>query len=155
HSAARSHLQRGFWDITLNRTEADCLSYLKRLALTETRSWAHHSGFIVAEADGRAAAGLCGYNPREAGTPALVQAMNEVAAQLGWSEAQCNEPWERFAPIATCLSDDAEGAWIVENVATLPEFRRRGLVNRLLNEVLEKGTRKGHRLAQITVMIGN
>lgn len=51
--------------------------------------------------------------------------------------------------------DDGGGAWIVESVATLSEFRRQGLVNRLLEEILEVGRRRGFRLAQVGVFIGN
>lgn len=60
-----------------------------------------------------------------------------------------------IAAIMACVPDEAEGAWIVESVATLPEFRRRGLVNRLLEEILEKGRRQGFRRAQVSVFIGN
>lgn len=153
--AARSHLERGFWDITLAVPEEECLAYLECLSCTETRSWAHYENFLVAEVDGQLAAGLCGYDPREAGTLALAQAMDEVATELRWSEVERAAPWERFAPISTCISDDADGAWIIENVATLREFRRRGLVNALLNEMLDEGIKKGHKLAQISVLIGN
>jgi len=154
-TAARSHLQRGLWDITLNRGEEDCLSFLRELARTETRSWAHYSRFTVAEVDGQAAAALCGYDPIEAGTPALVSAIDEAAKQVGWSESDVADIWERFAPVGTCISDDAEGAWIIENVATLPSYRRCGLVNSLLENELEAGRASGHRLAQISTLIGN
>ncbi len=40
------------------------------------------------------------------------------------------------------IPEHAPGAWIVENVATLPEFRRRGLVDRLVEEMLERGRRR-------------
>ena len=153
--AARSHLERGFWDITLAGSETERLGYLERLARTSTPSWAHYTHFLVAEVDGQPAAGLCGYDPRLAGIPVLSQAMDEVGSELGWSEVERAAPWERFVPISTCISDDAEGAWIIENVATLPTFRRRGLVNALLHEVLDKGRKKGHSLAQISVIIGN
>ena len=154
-AAARSHLERGLWDITLNRREEESLSFLRELARTQTRSWGHYSGFIVAEVGGQAAAALCGYDPVERGVPALAQAMNEAAGQVGWSGGDVAEVWERFAPVGTCISDDAEGAWIIENVATLPAFRRQGLVNRLLEHGLEAGRARGHRLAQISVIIGN
>jgi ribosomal protein S18 acetylase RimI-like enzyme len=154
-TAARSHLERGLWDITLSRGQEDCLSFLRELAQTQTRSWAHYSRFVVAEMDGKAAAALCGYDPVEAGTPALAQAIDEAAKQVGWSDSDVAEVWERFAPVGTCISDDAEGAWIIENVATLPSHRRRGLVNRLLENELEVGRASGHRLAQISILIGN
>ena len=153
--AARSHLERGFWDITLAGDEPECLAYLGRLACATTCSWAHYSNFIVAEVEGRPVAGLCGYDPRVAGISALIQAMEEVANDLGWDEAERAAPWERFEPISTCIADEAEGAWISESVATLPEFRRCGLVNALLHEALGKGQESGYRLAQISVLIGN
>ena len=154
-TAARSHLERGLWDITLNRDQADCLSFLRELARTETRSWGHYSRFAVAAVDGEAAAALCGYDPIEAGTPALAKAIDEAAKQVGWSDSDVAAVWERFAPVGTCISDDAEGAWIIENVATLPSYRRRGLVNSLMENTLEAGRASGHRLAQISILIGN
>ncbi|MEW6737266.1 MAG: GNAT family N-acetyltransferase, partial [Acidobacteriota bacterium] len=153
--AARSQLTRGIWDITLARPEQECLMFLKELAHTETRSWGHHSGFIIAEVNGQSAAGLCGYNPVEAGIPALAKAIEEAATKVGWGSNDVAAIWERYKPVATCISDDAEGAWIVENVATLPPFRRRGLVNQLLETMLERGRERGHRIAQISILIGN
>lgn len=153
--AARSHLTRGFWDIALNAPEADCLQCLTGLALTTTPSWAHYSMFVVAEVEGIPAAALCTYDPRQAGRPLLMQAIGEVAQQVGWGAAESNALWERFAPIATCLSDEIEDAWIIENVATLAAYRRRGLTHALLTHGLEEGRRQGYRLAQISVLIGN
>ena len=42
-TAARSHLAREVWDVVLDSQEGDCLHYLERLALTQTRSWSHSS----------------------------------------------------------------------------------------------------------------
>jgi ribosomal protein S18 acetylase RimI-like enzyme len=81
--------------------------------------------------------------------------MNEAAERAGWPGVEVSKVWERFAPVGTCISDDAEGAWIIENVATLPSFRRRGLVNGLLETMLEAGRSRGHHLAQISIIIGN
>ena len=47
------------------------------------------------------------------------------------------------------------GSWIVEAVATLPEFRRMGLNDRLLAEVLERGRQRGATVAEVSVLIGN
>src|SRR5262245_5130116 len=80
-AASRSHLKRGIWDITLNRDQEGCLSFLRELAQAGTRSWGHHSCFIVAEVDGQAAAALCGYDPIETDAPALARAIDEAAKQ--------------------------------------------------------------------------
>jgi ribosomal protein S18 acetylase RimI-like enzyme len=53
------------------------------------------------------------------------------------------------------MPDDAEGAWIVESVAALPQYRRQGVVSSLLDEVLERGRRNGYKRAQIGVLINN
>jgi ribosomal protein S18 acetylase RimI-like enzyme len=154
-AASRSHLPRAMWDVTLDRPEAECLAFLTELARTETRSWSHHSRFLVAEVDGRPAAALCGYDPVEDGTSSFMESVGEAAAVVGWSAGEVGAMWERSGPIVLCRSDDAEGAWIIENVAALPAYRRCGLVNRLLREVLDEGQFRGHRIAQSTMLIGN
>lgn len=154
-TASRSHLERGLWDIALGRDEEGCLSFLRELARAEPRSWAHYSRFIVAEVDGRAAAAMCGYDPIEAGTPVMDAAIAEAAKQVGWSDGDVADYFSRFEPLGTCFSDEAEGAWVIESVATLPAYRRRGLVNRLLETQLDAGRTIGHRLAQISILIGN
>ncbi|HEU5320853.1 MAG TPA: GNAT family N-acetyltransferase, partial [Methylomirabilota bacterium] len=57
--------------------------------------------------------------------------------------------------IMNVLPEHPPGAWIVENVATLPEFRRRGLVDRLMERMLERGRQRGASVADISVFIGN
>jgi len=54
-----------------------------------------------------------------------------------------------------CVTEEEEGAWVIENVATLPEFRKRGLINALLEKILEMGKQRGFRLAQTAFFIGN
>jgi ribosomal protein S18 acetylase RimI-like enzyme len=52
-------------------------------------------------------------------------------------------------------TEHAPGSWITENVATKPEFRRLGLVDKLLAEMKERGRSKGATVADIGVFIGN
>lgn len=59
------------------------------------------------------------------------------------------------ASIMLCSPEHVPGAWIVEHVATRPEFRRQGLVDRLLASALEKGRTLGATVADIGVLIGN
>jgi translation initiation factor 4G len=54
-----------------------------------------------------------------------------------------------------CTFDTLEGAWVIESVATMPQFRRRGLADALMAGILETGRARGHRIAQLTVLIGN
>ena len=61
----------------------------------------------------------------------------------------------RAAPFFTCTMSPEDGTWLVENVATRPEARRRGFVARLLPPILEQGRRRGFTRAQLTCFLGN
>ncbi len=153
-TAFRSHLERGFWDFMLEGEEAYRLRYLEALATTEQFHWVHYSTFIVAEVDGRPASALCGYIDEELGGPTLGTAVSEANKRTGRTEEEAAAGFGRAKSIMNVLPEHAAGAWIVENVATLPEFRRRGLVDRLMEEVLERGRRRGAAVADISVLIG-
>ena len=154
-TAFRSHLERGFWDVMLDGDEASKVRYLEALATTEQLHWMHHSTFIVAEVDGRPASALCGYIEEELGGPTLQMAVIEANEKTGRTEEEAAAGFERAKSIMKVIPEHAPGAWIVENVATLPEFRRRGLVDRLVEEMLERGRRRGATVADISVFIGN
>jgi ribosomal protein S18 acetylase RimI-like enzyme len=153
--ASRGHVTRGVWDLIIGGDDEYCLDYLTRLALIEPVSLCHYSSFMVAECDGVPAAALCGFDPNEGGWPVVIEHCNRVAAQLRWTSDDQRKSAERAAPVWPCIPNQAEGAWVVENVGTLPEFHRRGLVDLLMARVLEDGRRRGHRLSQITLFIDN
>ncbi len=155
-AAFRSHLERGFWDFMLeDEDEAGMMRYLEAVATTEQLHWAHYSPYIVAEMNGTPAAALCGYFEAELGGPALQMALIEANAKTGRTEEQAEAGLQRIRPILNVVPEHVPGAWIVESVATLPEFRRRGLVDRLMAEILERGRAKGASTADISVLIGN
>jgi ribosomal protein S18 acetylase RimI-like enzyme len=55
----------------------------------------------------------------------------------------------------TCIPDSVEDAWVIDSVATVQTFRRKGIVGKLLKEILEKGRQQGFKRAQINIYIGN
>jgi ribosomal protein S18 acetylase RimI-like enzyme len=154
-AATRSHLSYGVWERYVGGNEQDCLSFLNLLATTQKPHLFHYSTFIVAEVDGHKAGALSGYDPKVLGMKAFTQALPEVFQHLGWPRDEQKAAFERYLPWMTCMPDDAEGAWIVESVAALPEYRRQGVVSMLLDEVLERGRRGGYKRAQIGVLINN
>jgi len=154
-TAARSHLQYGIWDHYVGGTEQDCLSFLSLIAVTQKPHLFHYSTFIVAENDGQQMGALSGYDPKVLGMKAFMQALPEVFQKLGWSADDQKAAVERYLPWMTCMPDDTEGAWIVESVAARPEHRRKGVVNRLLDDVLNRGRESGYNRAQIGVLINN
>jgi ribosomal protein S18 acetylase RimI-like enzyme len=152
-AASRSHLPRGAWDLTIDGSDDVRLAVLERMARHEPPTFCHHVRFLVAEQDGVPAAALSGYDPA-AVTDAGV-AVDEAMRALGFDDAAIAAGNGRFAPFLTCVPEQRPGTWIVEWVATRPEFRRRGLVDTLLEAILAAGRAEGHRTAQVSVLIGN
>jgi len=154
-TAGRSHLQYGIWDHYIGGTEPDCLSFLSLVATTQKPHLFHYATFLVAEHDGQQMGALSGYDPKVLGMQAFTEALPEVFQKVGWSRDEQKAALERYLPWMTCMPDDTEGAWIVESVAARPEHRRKGVVNRLLDEILNRGRESGYNRAQIGVLINN
>jgi ribosomal protein S18 acetylase RimI-like enzyme len=154
-AASRGHVARGLWDVIIGADERGCLDYLQRLALAEPRSLYHYESFWIAEIDKSPAAALCTFNPHEAWTVAG-EAMASVQRDLGWTEENAARMYSRAGPIwASCMPPDIGADFVIENVATRPEFRRRGLVGALIESALDDARARGAKLAQITTYIGN
>jgi ribosomal protein S18 acetylase RimI-like enzyme len=158
-SASRGHLSRGLWDLIIGADEAGCLDYLKRLASAEPRSLYHYESYLIAEVGGYRAAALCGFETgsKSPDTWSIVgDAMSNVRRDLGWTEAQTAASYQRVAPIWTaCMPPDVGADFGIENVATVPEYRRRGLIGALIHEILHTASARGCKLAQITTYLGN
>ena len=152
--ASRSHLERGALEVFVGGSDEDCLRFLSLWPFTEARSWAHSEHFLVAEAGGMPVGALCGYFAEEVepffGKPAI-----EVAVQLGWSHDDLVAAWNRIAPLRNVLIGHLPGAWIVECVAVVPEFRRRGLSTYMMERILDRGRERGATSTEISVLIGN
>jgi translation initiation factor 4G len=156
-SAGRGHLPRGWYDIAFDLPQDACLHVLARLVLTRAASWWRYDRFLVAEVDGRPAAALSGFGARDyEGSEA---ALEEATAQLGWSKDDLVAVWARGAYVFSCTTggeSESEGeAWTIENVATVPQYRGRGLAGQLIEAVLRRGRERGFTDAQISFLIGN
>lgn len=152
--AGRGHLARGPWDFLFpdarERTAA-----LSRIAGEEPRSWCHRSLFHVADLDGRPSAALCCFEVGEVGDPSLGAPLLAAFAALGWTPERIGEALAASGPFVECFPDMPPGTWIVENVGTLEDARRHGLVRELLDLALQKGRARGYATAQISCLIGN
>lgn len=151
--AARGQLTRGWFDIVLERDEDFCLAYCTRLVGAETRSWWHWSLFLVAEVHGRPASALCGFGD-ESVYMASAEAMEQASREMGLSEAEHEQLWPRGAFILSCTTSEP-GAWTVENAATRPEHRGKGLMEALLRHDFGRARAAGFHRAQISFLIGN
>ncbi len=157
-TASRSQLERGIWEYVNDHDEADTLKFLAGVAVSDTVHLFHHSLFVIAEVDGEPAAAMCAYDSSTQGFEAYVPEMAAHASALG---VPLTDPefGRRSTVLMSGLVTDHVGPegprWVVENVATKPEFRRRGLVDTLLRELLGRGRAAGYSTAQIGVFLGN
>jgi ribosomal protein S18 acetylase RimI-like enzyme len=153
-TAQRGHLPRGWFDITLNRPEPQCLAFVRRIATAQRQSWWHVSQFIIAELEGEPAAALCALPA--AGTRAAARsAIEEVAAERGLDASELSAIWRRGAYAANCWVQGGDGDWLLEHVAALPSYRGRGLVQALIDRALAAGKAAGFKRASISFLIGN
>jgi ribosomal protein S18 acetylase RimI-like enzyme len=153
-SAQRGPMPRGWFDITLDRPEPQCLAFVERLATAHRRSWWHVSQFIIAEVDGTPAAALCALPA--AGTGAAARAaIAEVADKTWLHNSELAAILRRGAYAANCWVQGGEGDWLIEHVATLPAYRGRGLVQALIEHALAAGKAAGFKRASISFLIGN
>src|SRR5262249_50335340 len=131
--ASRSHLPFGFWDLAIPGPDEFRLPVIEKICRAQARSFCHWSGFLVAEVDGRPAAGLSGYERPSIAVDALLpEAMREAFSAIGWTDKQTGAMGERITPFLTCIPETPDDLWVVEWVATRPEHRGKGLVKRLL-----------------------
>jgi len=152
-TAFRSHLEKGFWDFMRPGTDEEVLRYLEALTTSKAPHWTHLPLFIVAELDGEPAAALSGYFDEEHGGTRLRDGMAEADAATG--RVPDPEAMGLALTILNVAPEHVPGAWIVEDVATKPEFRRRGLVDALMQEIMERGRKRGATVSDIGVFIGN
>jgi ribosomal protein S18 acetylase RimI-like enzyme len=152
--AGRAHVQKGIWDVILGGTDEENLAFLGVITVTGPPHLFHYSFYQIAEMDGNRAAALGGYAPRTAGYPVLREAMPEALRKSGRGGLDPGAP-ERMGRVLPCIPENLAGAWVIDSVATLPEYRGRGLAGRLLASVLDQGRELGFKLAQLSIYIGN
>ncbi len=145
---------RGTWDLVVGGDDDECLEYLRRLALVPG-TLCHCESFVIAEIDGQPVSALATCRFADGGWAAVGQAMARVQSDLGWSAADEEASRTRLAPVLACMPADAGADWCIEFVATLPQYRRRGLVDALIRQAIQRGIDRQCSLAQIQIMIGN
>lgn len=154
-ASSRGHVGRGVWDVWIGDDEREVLVFLERLVLSGEPSLCWWWNFLVAEVDGRPAAALSGYDASAPGMADADPACRAEACGLGWDAQRLRDADRRLAPFERCLIPVTPGTWVVEWVATVPAYRRGGLVRALLDDVLDAGRRRGLAQAALTVFIGN
>jgi ribosomal protein S18 acetylase RimI-like enzyme len=89
------------------------------------------------------------------GYQALQLALHEVITKLNLPPQAFQGAEERSSKMLVCLPKEIEGAWVIDSVATLPQYRKKGIAETLLEHVLLEGKERGYHVAQINMYIGN
>jgi translation initiation factor 4G len=157
-AASRSHLDVGIWEYMNAFGEEAALSFLRRLATSDTVHMFHRSLFLIAELDGEPGAAMCGYDSSSQGFDVVLPEIGTAIAAEG-VDADDPEYGRRNGVLLSGFVMEDPGPpgprWVIENVATRPEMRRQGLVDALLNQLLGHGRERGFEHAQISVFIEN
>jgi ribosomal protein S18 acetylase RimI-like enzyme len=153
-ASQRGHRPRGWFDIALDRPEAECLAFVRRIAVAQARSWWHISQFWIAEAGGIAAAALCALPTRDTRVTARL-AIEEVANAVGMNASAHAAIWRRGAYTRACWIQGDDDDWLIEHVAARPSHRGQGLVQGLLDHALKAGEALGFERATISLLCDN
>lgn len=154
--AGRAHVHKGIWEVILGGTEEECLDFLHHVSVTTVPHLFHYSCYFIAEyAKDGPVGSLGGYDPQKLGYQALQPALPEIVKKLNLSDQAFQKAEERSSKMLVCLPKEIEGAWVIDSVATLPEYRKRGIAVKLLECVLHEGKERGYNMAQINMYIGN
>jgi ribosomal protein S18 acetylase RimI-like enzyme len=130
---------------------AERIYMIRRLVGARTVSWLHHSHYEVAQVDGRVAASLGAFGATDSGNLQLIAALKET----GWTDREIAAMSSNVRVYVRVEPSIPRDALMIENVATLPELRGRGLVSALLERALERGREQGYLRAQMACHIGN
>ena len=149
-AAARSHRPLSFWDYGFPGPEAPRLEYITAMVLAEPASFAHYSGFLVAEREGRPVGALSAYDSATKGMDKFLVTLTGLLEARQWSADHQQLLFARVAPVQTCMPDSPPGVWVVEWVATTPDARRGGVAHALLREILARGRAAGYAKSQIS-----
>lgn len=154
-AATRSHLDRGWFDISLNRPEADCLKFLQLLTATASRSPWHHSRFTIAgEIDGEPAACVCAVPAPEGYKDAGIALLQSLKS-FGLNQAEIAAFWKRGAYLFTCAPTPGKSTLVVEVAATKPTRRNQGHLAALLAHTIENARSQGFEKVETSCFIGN
>ena len=124
-TAARSHLERGMWDLLTDASEPETLRFLEAVASSEEPHWAHHSLFLVAEVDGRPASALAGYLEREFNPRTMALPVQAAFHAMGRTDADLAQGWARAGSIglvaeAMAIAADRETSLHIDPATGIP-----------------------------------
>ncbi len=154
-AASRAQLKQGPFDLALRLHEEEVLDILEWMVLSDFVSTCHFSKFLVAEADGQPVGALAAFDPGEEDLLPMGAALSDAFVGLGYDEAQLPAAMARVEAMNSCITPANPGSWTVEWVAVEEAYRGLGVCGQLLDEILDRGRKRGLSTAQVATYVGN
>ena len=149
--ADQAHYSTSGYAVSIGGSREHQLAELAKLAQAGARSQFHYSHFDVAVSDdGAIAASVAGFDRQQT----AAQTGNALE-EIGWDASVLEALAGRIGPLGDTFLEEEPGAWTIEHVATLPQYRGQGLARRLLERVLARGAAQGFARACVDVFSGN
>jgi RimJ/RimL family protein N-acetyltransferase len=149
--AGKSNAKISLYDLVFPGSKEESIACLKKLLLTNTRSWLHYSHYLVGIIEGEVVASLCGYNEAQSGAQKMIEALVEI----GYGPEELLNIYERAASFYRVVPAHPDEAWVIEHVATSEEFRGLGLISDLLETIMKRGREQGFKKVELGMFIGN
>ena len=129
----------------------DRIYQIKRVVAAETVCMLHYSHHCIADIDGRVAACVGAVDAPGAGLLSFIAALKET----GWTDEEITRMRSGVNSYSRVEPPVPKRAIALENVAALPEYRRRGLVSMLVERTLEAARDGGYERVHLACHMGN
>ncbi|THB65418.1 MAG: GNAT family N-acetyltransferase [Gammaproteobacteria bacterium] len=155
-TAARSGMPKGFIDVLFPQDKQRNFDFVKTMMFSDIKSLFHYSNFIIAEADGIPVAGMSGYYTPEVNSDNFRACFIDAQDKLSLADEEKVAMGDRIGAFVGCFPGLLENAWVVEWVAAKPEFRGKGIINKLLKTIISQGLNETDcEVVQIALAKGN
>jgi len=146
--SSRAGKKIGIFDLIFETSEDAALTErLRALALTQTKSYCHHSNFLLASGGQKYSGTICGYEPRMATHETFTKALSEIGVDEGYQE--------RIATYLLVKPEVDRQTWVLDFMTVSQGCEPLPVFAELLKKSLLSARLKGYRKAQTMVEIGS
>jgi ribosomal protein S18 acetylase RimI-like enzyme len=146
--SSRAGKKIGIFDLIFETSDDEKLKErLRALALTQTKSYCHHSNFLLASGEQKFSGTICGYEPRMATHDVFTKALSEIGVDGGYQE--------RIAAFLVVQPEIDRQTWVLDFMTVSQGCEPLPVFAELLKKSLLSARLKGYRKAQTMVEIGS
>ena len=145
-ASSRAGKKRGVFDLIFQCDSTDVLSQkLQSLSITQTKSFCHHSNFLIAEDNGARVGTLCGYEPRIATQEIFAKALKELDIDESYQE--------RIASYLLCMPELDRQTWVLDCIEINNKTHELSILKELVQKSLLTARLKGYRKVDVVFEI--